>query len=120
LAACKDEQIIEYLKKIKSTLQDADAVVPSINPWNLLITEIKRLLLKEDVNPAVPRLIVDLCAWIVLRWFDGTKIWRIIYIPRMIECNVLGLQAQQLKVVEQWLEVAANIVKVRRTSLFSL
>ena len=56
--------------------------------------------------------VAEIAEWVVQKWYDGSKIWRNVYIPPMIDCVVMGLQSDEQKVVERWLGVGLVVMKV--------
>ena len=114
LAVCVDAEIFSYVEQIHTMLLDTRDI-PVIHPFNTLMTHLKSVLLRsEELDPRLPALVADICGWIVARWHDSSKIWRVVYIPLMVDCVILGLECPQLKVVTQWLEASASLVKVPR------
>jgi len=111
LAVCVDAEILPYVQQIYRMLLDT-AGIPVIHPFNTLMTQLKAILLRSaELDPQLPTLVADICGWIVGRWHDSSKIWRVVYVPLMVDCVVLGLECPQLKVVTQWLEASVVLVK---------
>lgn len=109
---CVDAEILGYVKQIHKMILD-NVSIPVIHPFNTLVTQLKRVLLRgSEVAPQLPALVADICGWIIARWHDSSKIWRVVYIPLMVDCVVIGLRCEQLKVVERWLEASVLLVKV--------